>query len=168
MKGTLTSWSWKACLPQLLVLYSVPKCTPLWPCSTLLPLHCKHTCLIKCCESPLLTVRCHKFRHPCNHRVSPPLTNGVNKVNNWNIKIFQRTEKSNKGVPGWLSCLCDRLLISAQVRSHSSWNWALQSGFVLTVWGLLGILSLSLSLFAPPQLVHVHACTCSLSLKITE
>ena len=56
------------------------------------------------------------------------------------------------GEPGWLSRLSVQLLISAQVTISRFVGSSPVSGSALTVRSLLGILSLSLSLFAPPSL----------------
>ena len=50
------------------------------------------------------------------------------------------------GAPGWLSQLSVRLLISVQVMISRFVELSPASGSVLTVWSLLGILSLPLSL----------------------
>ena len=66
-------------------------------------------------------------------------------------------KNANLGAPGWLSQLSTRLLMSTQVMI--SWLVGLSpvSGPSLTVQSLLGILSLSLSLSAPPLLVHASS-----------
>ena len=55
-------------------------------------------------------------------------------------------EGEKQGTPGWLSQLSVRLLVSAQVMSSQLRSSSSESGSVLTVWSLLGMLSLSLSL----------------------
>ena len=62
--------------------------------------------------------------------------------------------------PGWLSQLSVRLLISVQVTISQFVGSSPTSGSVLTVWGLLGILSLCL--YPSPA----HALSPSLSLKL--
>ena len=54
--------------------------------------------------------------------------------------------------PGWLSRLSVRLLVSAQVMLSQLMSSDPTPGSVLTVGSLLGILSFSLSLSAPPLL----------------
>ena len=61
---------------------------------------------------------------------------------------------------GWLSQLSFWLLTSAQVTISWSVSSSPSLDSALTVWSLLGILSLPLSLPLP------DLCTCSLSLKI--
>ena len=60
------------------------------------------------------------------------------------LRIGGGLKKSSDGAPGWLNRLSVQLLISAQVTILPFVKSA------LTVWSLLGILSLSLS--APPSL----------------
>ena len=55
-------------------------------------------------------------------------------------------------MPGWLSWLSVRLLISAQVVISQFMSSSPMSGLVLTVWSLLGILSPSLSAPSPRSL----------------
>ena len=50
-----------------------------------------------------------------------------------------------KGTPGWLSRLSGRLLVSAQVMISRFLSLSPTSGSALTMWSLLGILSLPLS-----------------------
>ena len=68
------------------------------------------------------------------------------------------SQKSEKGMPGWFSRLSSWLLISAQVIISQVVRSSPTSGSELTVWSLLGILSLPLSLPLPHSRV--------LSLKI--
>ena len=56
------------------------------------------------------------------------------------------TEQCGRGVPGWLSWLSIRLLVSAQVVISLFVGSSPVSGSALTIWNLLGILSLSISL----------------------
>ena len=68
-------------------------------------------------------------------------------------------------MPGWLSWLDIRLLISAQVMISQFLGLSPTLGSALAVWSLLGILPLSLlslSVSALPLLVHVR----SLPLKL--
>ena len=51
------------------------------------------------------------------------------------------------GVPGWLSLLSVWRLILAQVMISWFVGWSLESGYMLTVWSLLGILSLPPCIF---------------------
>ena len=60
--------------------------------------------------------------------------------------------------PGWLSRLGVRLLTAAQIRISRFVSWNPVSGFVLTVWSLLGILCL-------PSLCPSPACALSHSQK---
>ena len=61
---------------------------------------------------------------------------------------FQKQAKS--GTPGWLSRLSDQLLTPAQVMISRFVGSSPASGSALTVWSLLLILSLSLSLCPSP------------------
>ena len=61
-------------------------------------------------------------------------------------------EKIKPGVPGWLSWLSVRLLISAQVVTSRFGSSTPASGSVLAAWSLFGILSPSLCL--SPARVH--------------
>ena len=67
-------------------------------------------------------------------------------------------ERNSHWAPGWLSKLNVELLISAQVMISQFMSLSPTSGSVLTVWGLLGILSFSFSLslsLSPPLSLSV-------------
>ena len=68
-----------------------------------------------------------------------------------------------KGAPGWLSQLTVRLLVLAQVTILQFIGLSPTSGSTLTVWSLLGIFSLFLSLSASPMLMHTLSFSLSLS-----
>ena len=67
------------------------------------------------------------------------------------ITLFLFSKKLGDGVPGWLSWLSLRLLISAQFMFTWFVGSSLESGSALTAWSPVGILSLPLS--APPPLM---------------
>ena len=69
-----------------------------------------------------------------------------------------------QGLPGWLSWLSVRPLVSAQVMISQFMSSSPVLGSALTARSLLGILSLSLSLSLSQPLRLT--CSCSLSLKI--
>ena len=67
------------------------------------------------------------------------------------LSLFLKKKKAkNLGTPGWLRELSTQLLVSAQVTISWFVGSGPMSGSVMTVWGLLEILSPS----APPPLVH--------------
>ena len=77
---------------------------------------------------------------------------------------FSTRIDSSCQVPGWLSLLSLRLLISAQVMISWLVGSSPTSGSVLTAWSLLGI---SLSPSLPLPLLFLSLCP-SLSLKINK
>ena len=78
-----------------------------------------------------------------------------------NANIF----KINSAVPGWLSRLSIRLLISAQVMISRFLRSSPVLGSVLTAWSLLRIFSLPLSLSLLLSHSHTHTHTLSLCLS---
>ena len=79
---------------------------------------------------------------------SPNNDNTDNDVYTLNFPI-SRVLNVGVGVPGRLSQLSIRLLISAQVMIPQFMRWSCTAGSALMVWSLLGILSLSLSTLHP-------------------
>ena len=71
-------------------------------------------------------------------------------------------KSTSAGAPVWLSQLSIQLLLSAQVMNLQFVSSSPASGSVLTVWSLLGSLSLPLYLPIP----HLISLSLSLSLKI--
>ena len=81
------------------------------------------------------------------------ITKEERSVANFILKNRTKFKKINLiGVPGWLSWLSIRLLISAQVMISRFMRLIPVSGSVLIAWSLPGILSLSLSLCPSPVL----------------
>ena len=76
-------------------------------------------------------------------------------------KSHKLSKPTTQGAPGWLSRLSIWLLILAEVMISWSMGSSPTSGSALTVWSLLGILSLSLSL----SLCLSPACALFLSQK---
>lgn len=68
----------RACLPQSLHIYSIPKCNILWPCMVwhaLLPEY-ELIWLMNCCQTPLFNLWCLVFSHLQNPMVglnAPPM-----------------------------------------------------------------------------------------------
>ena len=75
--------------------------------------------------------------------------------NIWHYPPFSPHFKHFSRAPGWLSWLSVQILIFAQVMISWFMRWNLESGSVQTAQSLLGILSLPLSLTAPPP-IHMH------------
>ena len=70
------------------------------------------------------------------------------EIGTWGIGVSQVSNRCD-GVPGWLSLLSIRLLVSIQVMISQSVRLSPVPGSVLTAQSLLGILSLPLSLPLP-------------------
>ena len=96
-----------------------------------------------------------QIHEPCRTNIYYSVSLSTPSYNSLKILL-----KKTLGVPGGLSQLSVRLLVSAQVAISQFVGLSPASGSMLTVWNLLGILSLPFSLCPSPA--------CSLSLKINK